>query len=237
MDQEKIVGGTGITAGGDVSIKDVTGQLAIGKFINQFKIEKPSGDELFKLIDLLEQKRKEEFNKEILSKYNLSELPAYPPQLKDFVTHNRADEMTKALTYLQDHHIILISGMGGVGKTTLARALIEVRPANVPLPFWFDFSKKIEAKLGDVLERLAGYMNAPGIAGFRAEKRDAGQDDINRLTGELQRLEQLWLVFDNLETMLDDSIFPRSGHGFAVYSLLGIHIMQRSLLQVGFCHC
>ncbi|HEX7575481.1 MAG TPA: toll/interleukin-1 receptor domain-containing protein, partial [Candidatus Methanoperedens sp.] len=34
--------------------------------------------------------------------YSSSELPAYSPQLKDFVTHNRADEITKALTYLED---------------------------------------------------------------------------------------------------------------------------------------
>jgi hypothetical protein len=43
-----------------------------------------------------------------------------------------------------------------MGKTTLAHALVETRPANVPVPFWFDFSKNMDADLGDILEKLAG---------------------------------------------------------------------------------
>ncbi len=202
--KKRVAGGEGITTGGDVSFGDITGQVAIGNFINQFKIEKPSGDELFELIDLLEHKRKKEFNKEILNKYTPSELPDYPPKLREFVTHNRTDDITKALTYIQDHRMLLISGIGGVGKTTLERALIETRPANVPLPFWFDFNINMNAALGDVLEKLAGYLKDPRIAGFRAERREAEQDDINRLAGELQKREQLWLVFDNLEIILND---------------------------------
>jgi tetratricopeptide (TPR) repeat protein len=219
--KKRVAGGEGITTGGDVSFGNITGQVAIGNFINQFKIEKPSGDELFKLIDLLEQKRKEEFNKEILNQYIPSEIPDYPLKLREFVTHNRADDITKTLTYIQDHRILLISGIGGVGKTTLARALIETRPANVPLPFWFDFNINMNAALGDVLEKLAGYLKDPRIAGFRAERREAGQDDINRLAGELQRREQLWLVFDNLETILDDRYFHDEGMDKLFTSLRG----------------
>jgi ATP/maltotriose-dependent transcriptional regulator MalT len=201
-------GGTGITAGGDVSFGDVSGQVAIGKFINQFRIEKPSGEELFKLMDLLDQKRREEVNKDILSKYTSSELPDYPSQLKEFVTHNRADKITNGLIYLQDHRLFLVSGVGGVGKTTLARALVETRPANIPVPFWFDFGKKMDATLGDILEKLASYLKMPDIARFKDEAREAGQEDINRLTDELHKRMGIWLVFDNLETILDDKYFP-----------------------------
>ena len=197
----------GIIAGGDVSIGDTTGQLAIGKYINQFKIGKLSCEDLIKLINFLDQKRQESFNKEILNKYAPSELPDYPPKLREFVTENRVDELTQVLIYLQDHRILLISGVGGVGKTTLARALVEIRPVNVPLPFWFDFSKKMDATLGDILENLASYMITPDIANFKKEGKDAGQNDINRLTNELQRREPVWMVFDNLETILDGRHF------------------------------
>ena len=221
MDKKKVVGDAGITAGGDVSIGDITGQLAIGKYITQVKIEKPSGEALVKLMDFLDQKRQESVNVEILNSYTPSALPDYPPRLRKFVTENRVDELTQALIYLRNHRILLTSGVGGVGKTTLARALIETRPANVPLPFWFDFSKKMDATLGDVLEKLAGYMKTPDIAKFKIERREAGQEDINRLTGESQKGEPVWLVFDNLEIILDGRHFHDPGIDSLFTSLRG----------------
>ncbi len=215
----KVAGGAGITAGRDVTVGDVSGQAAIGEFINQFMIEKPSGEALVKLMDYLDKKRQDTFNKEILSKYAPSELPDYQPKLREFVTTNRADELTKALIYLHDHRILLISGIGGVGKTTLARALVETRPANVPPPFWFDFRENMDATLGDVLEKLAGYMKVTDIAWFKREKRDAGKEDINRLMGELKK--QIWLIFDNLETALDGTEFHDPGMDMLFTSLRG----------------
>jgi tetratricopeptide (TPR) repeat protein len=207
-DRKNVRGDAGITARGDVDI-DNTGQLAIGKYINQFKIENPTSEALIELIKYQDQRR--QFNKEILNCYTPSALPDYPPRLRAFVTENRVEELTQALIYLQDHRILLTSGVGGVGKTTLARALVDTRPANVPLPFWFDFNKNMEAKLRDVLEKLASYINTPDIAKFKIESREAGQEDINRLTGELQKREPVWLVFDNLEIILDGRHFHDQG--------------------------
>ena len=204
-------GGTGVTAGGDVSIGDVSGQVAIGKFINQFEIEKPSGKALKELITFLDQRREDAFNKEIFTSYSPSTLPDYPSKLREFVTANRVEQITNGLIYLQDHRLLLVSGVGGVGKTTLTRALVETRPANIPVPFWFDFSKKMDATLGDILEKLAGYLKMPDIARFKDEEREAGQEDINRLTDELHKREEIWLVFDNLETILDDRHFHDPG--------------------------
>ena len=67
--------------------------------------------------------------------YLLSDIPKYPEKLKKFVTENRADDLRKALTYLENHRILLISGLGGIGKSTFARALVEHRPSTVPEPF------------------------------------------------------------------------------------------------------
>ncbi len=131
-------------------------------------------------------------------------LPEYSQKLKGFVDENRGEEINQDLSYLQDHHILLISGVGGVGKTTLARALVENRPDTIPLPFWFDFRGRTETTLGDVLEKLADYMNTPNIALFKEEGREAGQDDIRRLMKELNKNNPLWLIFDNLETILDE---------------------------------
>jgi len=210
-DNTTIKGGTGITAGGDVSFDDVSGQVAIGKFINQFKIEHPDIEVLKELITFLDQRREDAFNKKIFTSYSPSTLPDYPSKLREFVTANRVEEITKGLIYLHDHRLLLVSGVGGVGKTTLARALVETRPANVPIPVWFNFSKKMDATLGDILEELAGYLNMPDIVRFKDEAREAGQDDINRLTDELHKREEIWVVFDNLETILDDQYFHDPG--------------------------
>jgi hypothetical protein len=175
---------------------------------SEFQIETDLAAIAEEINDIIQQTQEKEEEKSIERKsYIPPPLPAYPSQLKEFVTHNRADELTKSFAYLKDHNILLISGMGGIGKTTLARALVEMRPDDVPLPFWFDFGKKMDAKLEDILEHLAGYLNTPDIARFKNEKRDAGQEDIDRLIYELQNREPVWLVFDNLETILDGTKF------------------------------
>ncbi|MCG7850854.1 MAG: tetratricopeptide repeat protein [ANME-2 cluster archaeon] len=211
-DKKTVHGGSGITAGGDVSIGDNTGQVAIGTYIIQIQAnENVSGKDLKELIDDLDQKRQEELNRKILECYFPSSLPEYPPRLREFVTENRVYEINQALIYLHAHRILFISGMGGIGKTTLARALVETRPANVPLPFWFDFGKRSGATLRDVLEKLAGYLNFPSLMQFKDEGREAGLDDINRLTDELGKQDTLWLIFDNLETALNNRNFHDPG--------------------------
>jgi hypothetical protein len=54
-DSTNVKGGTGITAGGAVSMGDITGLQAIGSYINQIQLtaEKLSADELIKLMEHL----------------------------------------------------------------------------------------------------------------------------------------------------------------------------------------
>jgi tetratricopeptide (TPR) repeat protein len=200
------------------NVKNVD-QLALGNYNNFFNLKTPSENEFIKIIEYLDQKRKEAANQEILNRYNPSTLPYYPEKLKLFVTKNRSEELRKALTYLENHRILLLSGVGGVGKSTLARALIDLRPVNVPEPFWFDFNKNQSAKLGDILEKLASYMTAPEIASFKNERREPGKLDVDKLTGEFQRRSEAWLIFDDLSTVLEDQYFADDGIELLFYSL------------------
>jgi hypothetical protein len=194
-------------------------QLVVGNYNNFFNFGTPSGDEYIKIIEYADQRRKEAANQEILSRYNPSTLPYYPKKRKQFVTENRADELRSALTYLENHRILLLSGIGGMGKTTLARALVDLRPVNVPEPFWLNFNQNQDAKLGDILEKLAAYLKAPEIAAFKAEKREPGKLDVDKFTDELQRRDQVWLIFDDLNTMLEDQQFSDKGIELFFYSL------------------
>ena len=47
-------------------------------------------------------------------------------------------------------------------------------------------------------------MNAPEIVSFKAERREPGKIDIDKLTGELHRRSEIWLIFDDLSTILAD---------------------------------
>jgi tetratricopeptide (TPR) repeat protein len=54
-------------------------------------------------------------------------------------------------------------------------------------------------------------MNTPLIAQSSEEGREAGLDDINRLTDELGKRDCPWVIFDNLETALNNRNFHDPG--------------------------
>ncbi len=182
---------------------DLVKQLVFGDNNLILNLEGVQGEELIKVLKYMEWKRQEELIQEVQRSYSPSALPNYSKNLTKFVTENRAEELSHALNHLQENKILLFSGIAGVGKTTLARVLIDFRPTGVPEPFWFDFHHNRDANLEDVLEALAAYLEAPEILSFKG-KRQAGKPDINRLTEELRKRNSLWLVFDDLSYMINE---------------------------------
>lgn len=188
----------------NINIKiDVVKQLVFGNNNLILNLEGIEGEELIKVMKYMEWKRQEELKHEILNSYSPSVLPDYSENLIKFVTENRAEELSLALKHLQKNKILLFSGIAGVGKTTLARILVDFRPTGVPDPFWFSYYHNRDAKLEDVLEALAAYLETPEILSFKG-KRQAGNTDINRLTEELRKRNSLWLVFDDLSYIIDE---------------------------------
>lgn len=183
---------------------DLVKQLVFGDNNLILNLEGVQGEELIKVLKYMEWKRQEELIQEVQRSYSPSALPDYSKNLTKFVTENRAEELSHALNRLQENKILLFSGIAGVGKTTLARVLIDFRPTGVPEPFWFDFHHNRDANLEDVLEALAAYLEAPEILSFKG-KRQAGKPDINRLTEELRKRNSLWLVFDDLSYMINEN--------------------------------
>lgn len=182
-------------------------QLAVGNDNSFFNFKTNSGSQYVQFIKCPYEMGKETPNLNKPRRYNPSTLPEYSNRLKQFVDKNRSEELKKALTYIEEHKILLISGVGGVGKSTLARALVDSRPENIPEPFWFDFNLNQSAKLGDILEKLASYLEAPEISSFREERREPGKYDVDKLTDELKKRDQIWLFFEDFSTVLEDRKF------------------------------
>ncbi len=198
---------------------DVVKQLIFGDNNLILNLEGVKGEELIKIKEYMDWKRQEELKQEVLKSYSPSVLPDFSETLVKFVTENRAEELSSALKHLQKNKILLFSGIAGVGKTTLSRVLVNFRPTGVPEPFWFNFYHNRDAKLEDVLEALAAYLEAPEILSFKG-KRQAGNTDINRLTEELRKRDSLWLVFDDLSYIIDEKRnFIDSGLGLLFKSL------------------
>ena len=180
---------------------DLVKQIVFGNNTIILNLEGLRGEELIKVMEYLDWKRKETTNEELSKNYSPSSIPQYTEDHK-FAILNKAEEISKALECLQKNKLLLFSGIAGVGKTTLARVLLEFRPASVPEPFWFSFQHNQDVNLETMLEELAGYLQAPAILSFKGIRK-AGKIDINRLTDELKKRDPVWLVFDDLSYITD----------------------------------
>jgi nucleoside phosphorylase len=142
-----------------------------------------------------------------LAKNDVSEVvPMALPNLenRDLVLENRENELQSYNSYIDKHNMTIITGLAGIGKTTIARALVEKRPGNVPTPFWYEFAEASSDQLGDILENLAGYFCNREFLAFKQERRAINRNDIDMLVRALNDEGEYWLIFDNLEKVLDE---------------------------------
>lgn len=128
------------------------------------------------------------------------------------VLSNRARQLKMGLEHLENYRLLLITGMPGIGKSTFARALLDFRPANSPRPFWYNFERQRSSgnSLSILLDHISGYLDVSlnlevrrDVMAFRnTPGGTASVNDIDMLIGFLNQDVPIWLVFDNLETVL-----------------------------------
>ena len=140
-----------------------------------------------------------------------SSRPILEPIERRLILANREAELSKALKYLEDHRLLLVTGLPGIGKSTFACALLDFRPPDAPDPFWYDFERQKSSgnTLGVLLDRISGYLDLTfnlgarkQVMAFRETSENASVSDVDILIGFLRQSEPIWLVFDNLETVL-----------------------------------
>lgn len=140
-----------------------------------------------------------------------SSRPVLEPVERRLILANRDRELNQASQYLEEHRLLLVTGLAGIGKSTLACALLDFRPPDSPDPFWYDFERQKSSgnTLGVLLDRISGYLDytmnldaRKKVMAFRETSENASVSDVDVLISFLDQSEPIWLVFDNLETVL-----------------------------------
>jgi tetratricopeptide (TPR) repeat protein len=141
-----------------------------------------------------------------------STLPVLEPVERTLILANREKELKTAVEHLNNHRLLLITGMPGIGKSTFARALLEFIPEGSPPPFWYNFERQRSSgnSLGGLLDQISSYLDVcldadvwQEVMAFRnTPGGNASVNDVDVLISFLNQDKPIWLVFDNLETVL-----------------------------------
>ena len=144
--------------------------------------------------------------------YSKSSLPVLEPTERLLILANREQELAKGVEFLKDHRLLMVNGMPGIGKSTFARALLEFMPVESPPPFWYDFERQQSSgnTLGVLLDRISSYLEyclggevRQEVMSFRnSSEGQASAYEVDVLIDHLDQETPIWLVFDNLETVL-----------------------------------
>jgi len=131
---------------------------------------------------------------------------------EDFIFRGRRFEQKKALAELKNNKSVIITGQGGLGKTTLAEKLIyRLALTNDIETFVFRHTDNLPQ---DIFSRIEDFLkqNNPGklnaVIKFLNEKKDTPEKlYILKINAYLELLKQcnkhIYFLFDNIETFLD----------------------------------
>lgn len=141
-----------------------------------------------------------------------SSLPVLEPIERILILSNREKQLKRAVDHLNTHRLLLVTGMPGIGKSTFARALLGFMPAGSSPPFWYNFERQRSSgnSLNVLLDHISSYLDVcldadvrQEVLAFRStEGKNPSVNDVDMLISFLNQEMPIWLVFDNLETVL-----------------------------------
>ncbi|MCJ2531150.1 MAG: AAA family ATPase, partial [Candidatus Thermoplasmatota archaeon] len=129
-----------------------------------------------------------------------------PSELVDFSAeappvdrfYGREEELAAVSDALEKAPIVVLTGLAGIGKSTLAAKVVEARRGEISL-FWREVRPWDSAS--DLGLRLGAFLQAMGRAGLHNHLLSGGAMDLNRveeiLTGDLAEVPAL-MVFDDV---------------------------------------
>jgi len=141
-----------------------------------------------------------------------SSLPVLEQIERLLIGSNRKKELEQGIEHLSNHRLLLVTGMPGIGKSTFARALLEHMPEGSPPPFWYNFERQRSSgnSLSALLDHISSYLDVcldaevhREVMAFRNPPGgNASVNDVDVLISFLNQERPIWLVFDNMETVL-----------------------------------
>ncbi len=137
------------------------------------------------------------------------------PQRETF--YGREQELTLLEDWIQTEHcrIVMLLGIGGIGKTTLASILTERVKEQFTYVFWYTLQNAplLEDFLRECLHFLSGQTQTP------INSSDDTEEQMKQLTAYLQRYRCL-LILDNMETILKSGQEGQYRTGYEGYGKL-----------------
>lgn len=126
------------------------------------------------------------------------------PEIEEFV--GRKEELIRIEEAFQDHgsqrKVVLLCGLGGIGKTQLAVAFLKRHRDTYPAIFWFNGKNEdtLKQSFAGVAKRLYKEYPSSTLLRTAAEEKDANQivTTVNQWLS-MRGNDQWFLVFDNVD--------------------------------------